>query len=299
MGHAMLEASFVDDVSRGLRYRFGENWARFLSTLDEHRLAHAQASLQALLGVESLSGKLFMDIGSGSGLFSLAARRLGAEVVSFDFDPQSVACTASLRERFFPGDLHWSVFSGSVLDPEFMAGLPLADLVYAWGVLHHTGRMHQAIDMAAQRVKPGGRLCLALYRKTVWCGLWKIEKRFYSRASAKTQALLRSVWVGKTRWAYWLRGRNFDAMVANYPGTSMRGMDYTRDVDDWLGGYPYESITPAACRGWVGRLGFDLVKERARSQGIDFSISSGCDEWLFQRREHTTGAVQDLPAVLP
>ncbi len=87
------------ETAAGERFGFGANWARFLRHLDEPRIVAAERSLQQMLGLPSLAGLRFLDAGSGSGLFSLAARRLGAEVHSFDYDPQSVACTRELRRR--------------------------------------------------------------------------------------------------------------------------------------------------------------------------------------------------------
>lgn len=85
-------------------FEFGRNWKRFLSLLDEERIAAAEESFKTMLETNDLKGKSLFDIGSGSGLFSLAARRLGASVRSFDCDPESVACTAELKKRYFPED---------------------------------------------------------------------------------------------------------------------------------------------------------------------------------------------------
>jgi len=90
--------------SESLRFAFGDNWANFLTVLDDNRIQEAERSLCEMLESDRLDGKRFLDIGSGSGLFSLAARRLGATVHSFDYDPQSVACTEELRRRYFPED---------------------------------------------------------------------------------------------------------------------------------------------------------------------------------------------------
>ena len=72
-------------------------------------------------------------MGSGSGLFSLAARLLGAKGYSFDYFLQSVACTVELKRRYFPDD-EWVVESGSVLDKDYLSKLGQFDVVYSWGV---------------------------------------------------------------------------------------------------------------------------------------------------------------------
>src|SRR5215472_472771 len=103
-------------------FAFGENWARFLTSLSDRHIEQATCSVSTLIG-RDLRDKAFLDIGSGSGLSSLAARRLGARVYSFDYDSQSVACTQALQQRFFPGDAAWTVAQGSVLDVPFLATL--------------------------------------------------------------------------------------------------------------------------------------------------------------------------------
>ncbi|HLG94672.1 MAG TPA: 50S ribosomal protein L11 methyltransferase, partial [Bryobacteraceae bacterium] len=80
------------------RFGFGKNWRRFLDYLTDTRIEEAKKSLCAMIGTQDLNGSSFLDIGCGSGLFSLAAMQLGASrVYSFDFDPQSVACTHELK----------------------------------------------------------------------------------------------------------------------------------------------------------------------------------------------------------
>ena len=146
-----------------LRFPFGANWRRFLETVDDQIIAEAVQSLQVGLGTDTLSQDTFLDLGSGSGLFSLAAHRLGARVVSLDLDPESVACTAELKRRAGAGESHWRVITGSVLDQELLQSLGQFDVVYSWGVLHHTGALWQGLDNAARCTAVGGRLWVAIY----------------------------------------------------------------------------------------------------------------------------------------
>ena len=149
------------------RFEFGRNWRRFLSTLDEERIHEAEKSLLSMLEVETLQDRSFLDIGSGSGLFSLAARRLGARVHSFDYDPESVACAQELKGRFFAGDADWTIERGSVLDADYIKRLGQFDIVYSWGVLHHTGAMWRALEHASL---PVARVAVFSSRSTTISG---------------------------------------------------------------------------------------------------------------------------------
>ena len=158
------------EVARGERFKFGENWRKFLESMSEERVQAAMVSLQKMLDRETLAGLRFLDIGSGSGLFSLAAHRLGARVTSFDYDSDSVGCTNELRRRYAADSENWAIRQGSVLDDDFMRSLGQFDIVYSWGVLHHTGAMWKAIDAALERVAPGGWLFIAIFTTIRACG---------------------------------------------------------------------------------------------------------------------------------
>jgi 2-polyprenyl-6-hydroxyphenyl methylase/3-demethylubiquinone-9 3-methyltransferase len=146
--------------------------------------------------------------------------------------------------------------------------------------------MHEAIRMAAEKVRPGGLFCIALYRRTVWDPIWKIEKPFFSRAPDWARQALRTAWILKTKVSFAMKGRDFAKMVAEYGQNSNgRGMDYYRDVDDWLGGYPYEAILPSECRSYMRALGFELLRENVACEAPSWGLSSGCDEWLFKKTD--------------
>jgi 2-polyprenyl-6-hydroxyphenyl methylase/3-demethylubiquinone-9 3-methyltransferase len=263
-----------------VRFKFGDNWLKFIADLNEHQITDAQESLQRLLGRTHLSGLTFLDIGSGSGLSSLVAHKLGARVLAFDFDPDSVASTQSLHDKYFPGDDAWIVEQGSILDSSFTQGLGTFDIVYSWGVLHHTGAMWTALERAAQLVAPRGILTIALYRKTPLCGAWRIEKRLYSAAPNALQNIIRGAYYTAYLAGLSATGRNPSAYIRGYKST--RGMNWYRDVHDWLGGYPYESASPDEIKNRLGRLGFTVIRSFERRAGLGL-FGTGCDEFVCRR----------------
>jgi len=158
-----INEQFTQEVGTGKRYRFGRNWQRYLSVLNESRIGEAEKTLKSKFSINTFAGKQFLDAGSGSGLFSLAARRLGARVTSFDYDPDSVNCTSALREKFYSDSSDWKILQGSVLDKPFLLSLGKFDYVYSWGVLHHSGNLWQSLDNIAMNVAEKGFLFIAIY----------------------------------------------------------------------------------------------------------------------------------------
>jgi 2-polyprenyl-3-methyl-5-hydroxy-6-metoxy-1,4-benzoquinol methylase len=269
------------EVTRGQRFEFGANWARFLTVLNDERIDMAETSLKRMLGVDDLKGRRFLDIGSGSGLFSLAARRLGATVHSFDYDPQSVACTAELKRRYCPDDAEWIVEEGSVLDADYLHRLGQFDVVYSWGVLHHTGAMWQALGNVATLVAGGGRLFIALYNDQGRASAtWLRIKKAYCSAPSLVKTLIVAIatvrlW-GPTTLRDLLKCRP-GLTWRNYGNQGGRGMSPWRDVVDWVGGYPFEVSKPEEVFDFFYSQGFQLVKLVTCGGGL------GCNEFVFSR----------------
>ncbi|MBD1878444.1 class I SAM-dependent methyltransferase [Coleofasciculus sp. FACHB-T130] len=241
-----MTSTFEQEVKQGDRFQFGKNWQRFLSVLNDERIAEAQKSLKQMLQVEDLQGKTFLDIGSGSGLFSLAARRLGAKVHSFDYDPDSVGCTQELKRRYFPDDNNWIIERGSVLDADYLKSLGKFDIVYSWGVLHHTGAMWQAIENVTLPVAEQGRLFIAIYNEQGGKSKrWRRIKQLYcSGIAGKTlvSTLFIPYFILGGLAVDILKARNPIARYTEYKKT--RGMSIVYDWFDWLGGYPFEVAKP-------------------------------------------------------
>ncbi len=275
MVEELTTSAHAGEVSRGERFEFGKNWSRFLSTLDENKIASAEDSLRAMLEMQDLKGKRFLDIGSGSGLFSLAARRLGATVQSFDYDPNSVACTAELRRRYFPNDSQWNVAEGSALDADYVRSLGQFDVVYSWGVLHHTGNMWTALDNAQLPVAPGGKLFIAIYNDTgSQARRWLWIKKTYNELPSflRVPFALAVSAPGEAKSV-------ISSMLGSGGRDKRRGMNRWHDMIDWVGGYPYEVATPEQIFEFYKARGFALAKMRCGGVGL------GCNEFVLERKK--------------
>lgn len=286
-----VQQAFQNEVDRSERFAFGENWRNFLSVLDDDRIAEAERSLQKSLGLARLDGLRLLDAGSGSGLFSLAARRLGASVHSFDYDTSSVGCTQELRRRYFPDDPDWMVEQASVLDQDYLASLGQFDIVYSWGVLHHTGAMWQALANVAPLVKPGGSLFISLYNdQGSTSRLWRRLKRTYNQLPPRLRPAYTLAVMGPRE------ARSFlISILRGHPGKyvdswrnykNSRGMSKWHDIVDWIGGYPFEVAKPEQVLDFYRTRGFNLVGLTTAGGGL------GCNEYVF-RLEAGGGAGQD------
>ena len=261
-----------------LRFGFGENWERYLKEhFSEERVQISKEHLLGFLKMNDLKEKTFLDIGCGSGLHSLAALNAGAEkIVSFDYDPHSVAATRLLKK--YAGDPeNWEVKQGSILDKQFVTSIEPADIVYSWGVLHHTGDMWQAVKNTKTCMKNDSLLYIALYGDDLYFDLpksyWVEIKKQYNLVGA----------IGRKKielWYFW--EFYLEKKIKNIPRLIIqareykksRGMDMYRDAVDWLGGWPFEFASVEEVTKFVSQqMGLELT---------NLTTGQACIEYLFK-----------------
>ncbi len=278
-----MKTKYSEEVSKGERFQFGANWESFLSTLNDERILEAEQSLRDMLGIDDLAGKRFLDIGSGSGLFSLAAKRLGAKVHSFDYDPKSVKCTKELKERYYANDNDWTIEEGSTLDEKYLASLGQFEVVYSWGVLHHTGNIKKALGNAMIPVPDQGLLFIAIYNdQDISSMIWKkVKKTYCSNWLGKILIssiyipffIFQSVAIGIVKY------RNPIGHFSGYK--KKRGMSIYHDWIDWLGGYPFEVAKPEDIFNFYKNHGFVL-------ENLTTTNRLGCNQFVFRKYTSTT-----------
>ncbi|HEY8192170.1 MAG TPA: class I SAM-dependent methyltransferase [Alphaproteobacteria bacterium] len=274
------------------RFGFGKNWQDYIRDLDESRIGRAEQSLRDMTGLESFAGKTFLDIGCGSGLLSLAARRLGAKVTSFDYDPDSVAAAKGLKEKFFPDDNAWQIARGDVLDPQYMAGLGVFDIVYSWGVLHHTGNMHKAFGHAAAAVNSNGLLFIAIYNdEGRYSRMWLAIKKLYNLLPNDHLKKAMVIFIAVLLEARLAAGRVL-SLKDPLPRwkerntQSLRGMSVWHDYVDWVGGLPFEVAKSDEIFRLFRERGFELENMTTVGRG------HGCNEFVFRRKSEAASLLR-------
>ena len=272
MQQESLTREHAREIASGQRFAFGKNWENFVKRVDRAGLEAARNSLTNMLERSDLQHLDFLDIGSGSGLFSLAARSLGAKVYSFDYDPQSIASTLALKQQYFENDTAWQVEQGTVLDPKYLAQLRQFDIVYAWGMLHQTGDMWQAFDNIIPLVKDEGMLFISIYNDQGWKSrYWKCVKRWYNRHPVAKLTIIAA---------------HLPLLIARIAVRTLsgrlklkRGMSLWHDYLDWLGGYPFEVARPEDILDFSLKRG--LMLQKLKTCGG----RSGCNEYVFRKIE--------------
>ncbi len=278
-------------AKKQVRFAFGKNWSEYAKHhFDEKALQDAQNALLQFCRIDSLKGLRILDIGCGSGIHSLAAFLAEAEeIVSFDYDINSVL-TAKALHKAYGSPKSWQILSGDVLDKNFMQSLGFFDLVYAWGSLHHTGSLKEALNNTIACVNKNGLLYIALYSFTAYHNNtvfgqpspqeWISIKRKYVTGSSmtKTIIILQYIWRRYFAAAKLHPIKLFSCLKVfiktwkNY-SINRRGMHFLTDMKDWLGGYPMEFMSENACIEKLEQQDFEILA---------LNTGRGNSEYLFR-----------------
>ena len=254
-------------MTSNIRYDFGEQWDEYSKRITDDDLANAKKALAELIPpLLNPEGKSFLDIGCGSGIHTVAATRLGfSSVTATDYYDGSVRAAKSLATLY---GAKIDVFQDDILNTKINGTF---DVVYSWGVLHHTGNMVGAIHKAKALVAPNGLFIISIYLRTPLCKFWKIEKQVYTRLPRAVQSVM----------DYAFRGLAIALKAVDERMEKARGMDWRVGCRDWLGGYPYESATPSEVVASVGD-GFSLVASYHTKAGHGI-LGTRCAEYVYKR----------------
>ena len=276
------------------QFSFGQNWQQFVhrGRLSMYGLLSSVREVRGFFGTAGLQGLRVLDLGCGSGLSSLAFRLLGAHVVSADVQEESLEAAKSMKSVFIPHvpgrndeDHAWTFKKLSALDAWSLAAIQPFDVVYTWGVLHHTGDVWQAVHNAQLPLADDGLLIVAVYAEEFYDEKENIimMKQFYRNASVKQQEHL-DIAVG----LFWLRpllhsGKNPFEVLRNF--SEMRGMEFWTDVRDWLGGWPTEFISTSAMLSFARRMGLHCINVRRNGGNTEFAFTrpAGWLRWTAGR----------------
>lgn len=252
-----------------MRFSFGKNWGNYLKQFSRKDVESSKDHLKLILEISDLDSYSFLDVGSGSGLSSLAAKELGAEVTSFDYDSQSVTCTETVSREH--SHTPWPIKQGSVLDEKFMGSLGQFDIVYSWGVLHHTGGLEKAMENVLIPMKDKGTLYIALYNDQGWISkYWFYVKYLYNKNIIFKYIIILIhapyLYVARIAYRKLIKKQSLE-----------RGMNLWIDMLDWLGGYPFEVIKPECVIKFYNKHGLELKKS------VLCGNRHGCNEFVFER----------------
>lgn len=200
--------------------------------------------------LEWLEGKLVLDAGCGMGRYAEIAARYGATVVGLDFSYAIDVARENLSR--WP---NVQLVQGDLTRPPFASGT--FDLVYSFGVLHHTPDAEQAFCAAADLVKPGGVMAMFVYSSYNKAFVYSSD--FWRRLTTKLPY----------RLLYWLCGLSvplyylYSLPVVGLIGKSCLPISMERDwrwrwldTFDWYSPRYQSKHTHAEVAAWFRRAGF-------------------------------------------
>jgi 2-polyprenyl-6-hydroxyphenyl methylase/3-demethylubiquinone-9 3-methyltransferase len=172
-----------------------------------------------------------------------------------------------------------------VLDENYLRSLGTFDIVYSWGVLHHTGDMYRAFDLVVPLVAAKGQLFIAIYNDQGFLSkFWTAVKRLYNGGGAVVRGILLLIFGVLFEIArFFMRlfsGKNPLPWVAWKEKKKARGLSEWYDLIDWVGGYPFQVAKPEEVFSFFHARGFELCRLVTKKAG------QGCCEYVFVRAKN-------------
>ena len=123
---------------------------------------------------DSLEGKDVLEVGCGSGIAVQMFAEAGADVTAVDLTPWAVRTTRARLEAFGLGG---EVSEADAEDLPFKSDS--FDLVFSWGVIHHSSDMDRALAELVRVARPGAQVVLMVYnRRSLFYASYKAFQRF-------------------------------------------------------------------------------------------------------------------------
>lgn len=143
-------------------HEFGSR--EYFDAIDYYRYQVYSPWIKDLVDFNGFTGKRLLEIGCGTGTDLVQFARGGAMVTGVDLTPRSIEIA---RQRFKVFDLSGDFAIGDAESLTFPD--ETFDVVYSFGVLHHTPGTETAVDEVYRVLRPGGRVIVMLYnRSSLW-----------------------------------------------------------------------------------------------------------------------------------
>ena len=172
----------ADDYKRRTREQWGANpcgahaagnleagTREYFDAIEDYRYNSDAPWLKDAVGFDHFQNKRLLEVGFGTGTDLLQFARAGAVVTGVDITPRSIEIA---RRRF---DVYGQRGEFLIGDGENLSFPDESfDVVYSFGVLHHTPDTQRAIREVHRVLRPGGKAIVMLYHRSslfYWGGL--------------------------------------------------------------------------------------------------------------------------------
>jgi len=138
----------------------------------EARKYFVEPHIPAFADFARWAGKRVLEVGCGIGTDSINFARAGAQLTAVDLSPESLRLAAQRAEVMGVADRIEFVQANAEELGSSLDGRPAYDLVYSFGVIHHTPHPERALAEMRALTAPEGSLKLMVYHRHSWKVFW-------------------------------------------------------------------------------------------------------------------------------